>query len=204
MKRSSVITLALCAAASILLAETDKSGFQPVQKPYSENSVIVKKPSTPVAKNKAGYVEDKTASGGKAAFQIGKGSGWAVQWPARDFARKLKPGAVYVFKMRLRPEFEDVPDSDGFFLVLGFYNMKVGRGAFKVPFKAYDDGKYRDVYLFRTKVGKPGELKGYFYCTTNEKAANGAFKVWYDHIEFIPAEDFKDKALLKRLPIFDL
>ena len=204
MKRSPVITLAFCAATSILFAESDKT--PPSQKPYSENSVIVKKTSTPIAKTKAAYVTDKTASEGMATFQTGKGSGWGVRWLSRDFAPKLKPNVEYVFKMRLRPEFENAPDSDGFFLTLGFYNpvRKTGRGSFKAYYQAYDEGKYRNAYLFRTKVRKPAELPGFFYCTPNEKAADGAFKVWYDHIEFIPVEDFKDKALLKRLPLFEL
>lgn len=206
MKRSFVITLALCTAAAVLFAQNAKPENPPAQKPYSENSVIVKKPSTPIAKTKAAYVKDKTASAGMATFQTGKKSSWGVQWHSRDFAPKLKPNVEYVFKMRLRPEFEDAPDCDGYFLLIGFRNpvKKTGRGSFKVPFKAYDEGKYRDAYLFRTKVRNPNELKGFFYCTPNEKAADGAFKIWYDHIEFIPAEDFKDKKLLKRLPMFDL
>lgn len=203
MKRSPVIILALCATTCILFAEEKKTEAPPVQKPYSENSVIVKKPATPIAKTKAAYVKDITASEGMAAFQTGKAS-WGVQWHARTFAPKLKPDTEYVFKMRLRPEFKDAPDSDGFFLTLGFYNMKVGRGAFKVPFKAYDDGKYRDVYLFRTKVSNPTELKGYFYCTPNAKLMDGDFKVWHDHIEFIPVEEFKDKELLETLKMFTL
>ena len=115
MKRSFVITLALCTAAAVLFAQNAKPENPPAQKPYSENSVIVKKPSTPIAKTKAAYVKDKTASAGMATFQTGKKSSWGVQWHSRDFAPKLKPNAEYVFKMRLRPEFEDAPDCDGYF-----------------------------------------------------------------------------------------
>lgn len=205
MKKRYVIALALCIATSTLFAEADKTETQSAQKPYSENSVIVKKPATPTAKTKAAYVEDRTASEGMAAFQTGK-SGWGVQWYTQTFAPKLKPDVEYVFKMRLRPEFNDAPDIGGFFLILGFYNMKTkkGRGAFKVPFKAYDDGKYRDVFLFRTKIKDPEALEGYFFCAPNAKLMDGDFKVWYDHIEFIPTEEFKDKGKLAKLKLFSL
>lgn len=174
---------------------TDKAGLPQ----YSANSITVKEPQCPVAQ----YLPAADATQGFAARQAGFNSDWGVQWLYDDFIDQLEPGKSYVVRVRVKPEFKTVPGQAGVMFGLGHYSFGVGGGAlYSGSFTANDNCQYRWVDLFRLQVETPG-MTGYFYCVpgagmTKEDA------IWYDYLELIPEDEYKDKDVAANLPLVKL
>ena len=174
---------------------TDKQGLPQ----YSANSITVKEPQCPVAK----YIEAADATQGFAARQAGYNSDWGVQWMYDDFIDQLQPGKSYVVRIRVKPEFKTVPTKPGVMFGLGHYNFGVGGGAmYNGNFTANDNGQYRWVNLFRLQVETPG-MTGYFYCIPGADMTKDD-AIWYDYLELIPENEFKEKDIADNLPLVKL
>ena len=163
---------------------------------YSPNSVTVKKPVCPLAK----YLPDPDAALGLAARQASGNSAWGVQWPFDDFWELLEPGKTYVVRMRCRPEFHSQPSQPGVLFTLGYHYSGVGGTAtYPANFSADDNGSYRWANLFRLQVATPG-ISGLFYSIPGS-GLNAGDAVWYDYLEFVPMEEFKDREMADSLPL---
>ena len=174
---------------------TEKQGLPS----YSANSITVKEPQCPVAQ----YLPAPDATQGFAARQAGAGSDWGVQWVYDDFIDQLQPGKPYVVRMRVKPEFKSVPAQPGVLFGLGHYGFGVGGGAlYTGSFTANDNGQYRWVDLFRLQVETPG-LTGMFFCVPGSGMTKDD-AIWYDYLELVPQDEYKDEGLAAQLPLVKL
>lgn len=155
---------------------------------YSKNSITVWKPE--VVAGLSSYSSDPQSVKGKAARHIG-GKPWGIQWKYFTFIDYLKPKQTYVLRIRVRAELKKPRNSGNMFSFMAFHHG----GGFKnqpnlnVKFKPeYNDGKYHWINLGRVKFVNPASL-GMFWM---DSTVNRDEAVWYERIEFIPVEEFKE------------
>jgi len=160
---------------------------------YSKNSITLKE----FAYSGARYLPDSGASEGHAVRQLG-GIGnkkWGVKFPYGDFMDRLKPGKVYIVRLRVKQAIKNVASiEDGILFTLGAYSIGgASPGIYSTIFtgniSAKDNGKYRWIELGKLQVDNPGAV-GTLYCFSGKDLAKGN-AVWYDYIEFVPEEEYK-------------
>ena len=156
---------------------------------YSENSVTVWKPT--VVKGLSARLKDPQAARGESARHIG-GRPWGIQWNYATFIDYLIPGKNYVLRLRIRTELKKTRNSGPMFSFMAFHHG----GGFKnqpnfgTPFKPeYNDGKYRWINLGKVKFVQPAST-GMFWMDT---LVNRDEAVWYERLEFIPLDEYKEK-----------
>ena len=169
---------------------------------YSENAVSLKEPFYPVAK----YLTDPDAAIGHATRQAGGGDDWGVQWPYGDFIDLLNPETTYIVRMRAKPEFKTTPQKSGNLFIFNSYtsggaNPGTCGKSFEGTFSVNDNNKYRWLVLGKLQIVTPDAV-GYLYCVSGELSKDEA--VWYDYLEFIPENEFEDKALADKLPLIKI
>lgn len=166
---------------------------------YSANSVTVKRPDCPIAE----YLQTADGTLGYATRQGGKNSGWGVQWLYDEFIDQLKPDTTYIVRMRVKASFKNAPTKAGQLFGLGYYNFGVGGGSlYNINYDAQDNGQYRWCDLFRLQVVTQG-MTGYFYSVPGSDLT-GDDAIWYDYLEIVPENEFKDKALAAKLPLVQI
>jgi len=172
---------------------------------YSKNSVTVKEASCAAGST---YLPDADAVLGHASRQPGGNSEWGVQWPFGDFIDLLQPGKVYIVRMRVKAEFKKViPQKNGNLFTLGAYTYGgIGPGSqgagFKGHFSANDNGQYRWIELGKLQINTPNAA-GLLYCFPGKDLTKDD-AVWYDYMEFVPEDEFKDTNLVAKLPLIKL
>ncbi len=169
---------------------------------FSENSIMIKKPVCRVETAK--YLQDATATTGYATRQGGGNNEWGVQWQYDDFLDLLKSGITYIVRMRVKPEFKAIPQKPG--TLFGFCSWTVGGQpgihTIAVNFSANDKGEYRWVEVGKLQVVTPNAVGCLYSIPGNNLTSDDA--VWYDYLEFVPEDEFKDKALADKLPLIKI
>ena len=159
---------------------------------YSRNTVTVWKPLC--ASGLAAYLDDTAAVKGKAARHIGK-KPWGIQWYYSEFIEYLIPGKIYVIRLKARAEQKVLREKGKMFDMRAHHhgNEKLNRtqpllfGNFE---KNVDStGKYRTFVLGKAVVKNP-HASGMFWMNS---LVNRDEAVWYERLEFIPLEDYKEK-----------
>ena len=156
--------------------------------PFSKNSITVWKPA--VVAGLSSYSSDPQSVKGKSSRHIG-GKPWGIQWKYFTFIDYLKPKQTYILRIRVRAELKKPRNSGNMFSFMAFHHG----GGFKnqpnlnVKFKPeYNDGKYHWINLGKVKFVNPASL-GMFWM---DSTVNRDEAVWYERIEFIPVEEFKE------------
>ncbi len=172
---------------------------------HSPNSVTVKEA---FCRAGAAYLSDADATLGQASRQPEGNVAWGVQWPFDDFFGLLQPGMVYIVRMRVKAEFkQEVPQSSGELFRLGAFTYGgMGPGGqgpvLSGRFPAGDQGEYRWVELGKLQINTPNAA-GYLYCFPGRDLPTGT-AVWYDYMEFVPEDEFKDTKRTEALPLINL
>ena len=177
------------------LADVKKGNKIPL---FSKNSIILKDRDL---HSKVKFVNDKDALTGQAARQIAK-TDWCVQWDFKKLLAAAPNQSVYVARIRYKAELKGnySPDENAFSLHLWRAGISGVQGRF-VKFREIKKNEYHFIYAFRVYMYTPA-VSGYFYnCIGNLKEGDA---ILYDYIEFIPESDFKDRELLKKLPLITL
>ena len=108
--------------------------------------------------------------------------------------------------MRAKPEFKTTPQKSGNLFIFNSYtsggaNPGTCGKSFKGKFSVNDNNKYRWLVLGKLQIVTPDAV-GYLYCVSGELSKDEA--VWYDYLEFIPENEFEDKALADKLPLIKI
>lgn len=158
---------------------------------YSKNTVTVWKPL--VVKGLSDYLDDPAAAKGKASRHIGK-KPWGIQWYYSTFIDYMIPGKEYVIRMRFRTEQKKPREKGKIFDMRPFHhgNERLNRNQ-PTLFANFDkgkdvSGKYRTVVLGKAVVKNPlatGML--WMNSLVNQDEA-----VWYERLEFIPVDEYKE------------
>ena len=154
---------------------------------YSENSITLWKPT--VANGLAFYMEDEKSLNGMAAKHIGQKS-WGVQWKFHDFIDYLIPGKTYIMRISVRPEIKK-ERTGTMFQLMSFHHgaLYKGQPAFSGKFDPmYKDGKYHWVNLGKVKFENP-DSTGMYWMTPLVDTDEA---VWYERLELIPIDEFKE------------
>jgi hypothetical protein len=160
---------------------------------YSRNTVTVWKPLA--ASGLASHKADKASAKGTAARHIGK-KPWGIQWYYSEFIEYLTPGKVYVIRLHARAEQKILRGKGKMFNMRPHHhgNEKQNKtqpllfGKFD---KAQDStGKYRTFVLGKVIVKNPLST-GMFWMNS---LVNRDEAVWYERLEFIPLEEYKEKT----------
>lgn len=164
---------------------------------YSKNSITIKKPSCLVAK----YLPDADAALGHAARQPGS-KHWGVQWPYADFLDLMKPGKNYVARLRVKAELKGNVGKNGELFAFGKYTNATKNVAFPVKFSPDENGQYRWVELFKLRYVTPSAI-GYLYCVPGTSIGKDE-AIWYDYLEIVPEDEFKNAELAAKLPVINI
>jgi hypothetical protein len=154
------------------------------------------------------YLPDAEAALGHASRQAGGNREWSFKWPYRDFIDLLEPGKVYVVRMRAKPEFKKAaPQARGTLFTFGSYtrngaNAGIHSRRLTANLSANDDGKYRWIELGRLQIDNP-KVVGVIYCVPGKDLTKDD-AVWYDYLEFVPEDEFKDAELAAKLPLIKI
>jgi len=162
---------------------------------YCDESIVLKKRSLWCGVKE---MECTGAYTGKVPRQFAK-TDWGVQWQFTKLIEGAPNQGVYVARMRIKPDFKKQYKGND-----KAFSLHVVRKGIKESFQGryvrFSEIKVHDwqyVYLYKVYMNTPG-LTGYFYnCIGNLAEGDGIF---YDLIEFIPVEQFKDKKLAESLP----
>ncbi len=171
---------------------------------YSRHSVTLKEQRIAI---QSASLPDADAALGHATRQPG-GLGWCVQWPFEDFLDLLTPGKVYIVRMRVKAEFNKaVPHDNGILFTLGAYTFGgAGPGIQGRPFpgivSAADGDQYQWIELGRLRIDTPNAA-GYLYCVPGRDLTSDD-AVWYDYMEFVPEDEFKDAERAAKLPLISI
>lgn len=173
------------------LAEVKSGAAFPV---YCDESTVLKKRQL-WCRVKAHEVPG--AYTGKVPRQFAR-TDWGVQWDFAKFLAAAGNQGVYVTRMRVKPDFKQ--KYNGQDRAFGLYLWRSGIGGVQgryIKFSELKGSDWQYVYPFKVYIYSPG-VSGYFYnCIGNLAEGDGIF---YDLIEFIPIEKFKDKKLADSLP----
>ncbi len=176
---------------------------------YSRNSVTLKELVPRGAPHLVQFnVPDADAALGHAIWQTGGNRAWSVQWPFGDFLDLLTPGTVYIVRMRVKAEFRNaVPHYDGTLFTLGAFTFGgAGPGIQGRPFpgvvSATDGDQYQWIELGKLRIDTPNAA-GYLYCVPG-KDLTREDAVWYDSMEFVPEDEFKDAERAAKLPLISI
>ena len=159
---------------------------------YSKNTVTVWKPL--VVDGLSAYLDDSSAVKGKAARHIGK-KPWGIQWYYSSFIDYLLPGKEYVIRLSFRTELKNPREKGKVFDMRAFHhgNEKLNRSQplLSANFNKEADasGKYRTAVLGKAVVKNP-LATGMFWMNS---LVNSDEAVWYERMEFIPADEYKEK-----------
>ncbi|MBR2427075.1 MAG: DUF4838 domain-containing protein [Lentisphaeria bacterium] len=173
------------------LAEVKSGNGIPV---YCDESIILKN-RTLWLKIKATETEG-ACTGKKVPRQFAK-TDWGVQWDFAKFLAAAECPGEYVVRMRVKPDFkgEYKANANAFSLHLWRSGITGVQGRY-IKFSALKGNQWQFVYPFKVKVLRAA-LNGYFYnCAGNLEKGDGIF---YDYIEFIPLNKFKDQKLAAEL-----
>ena len=134
---------------------------------------------------------------GKVPRQFAK-TDWGVQWDFAKFLAAAVNQGVYVVRMRVKPDFKQKYDGEdkAFSLHLWRSGISGTQGRY-VKFSELKGDDWQYVYPFKVYVYTPA-VTGYFYNCIGDLAEEDG--IFYDLIEFIPIEKFKDKQLADSLP----
>ena len=161
---------------------------------YCDESIVLKKRSLQL-KIKAHEVPG--AYTGKVPRQFAR-TDWGVQWNFSKFLAAAVNQGVYVARMRVKPDLKQ--KYNGQDRAFGLYLWRSGirgvQGRY-IKFSELKGSDWQYVYPFKVYVYSPA-VNGYFYNCIGKLAEGDGF--FYDLIEFIPIERFKDKKLAESLP----
>ena len=155
---------------------------------YSKNSVTIWQPL--VVNGLSAYLDDVKAVNGKSSRHIGK-KPWGIQWNYAKFIDYLVPGKTYVVRLRVRPEVKKVVPGKTMFSFSafhhggGFKNQPIFHGKFTEEDKK---GKYRWITLGKIELVRPSSTGMYWMDSTVERDE----AVWYERIEFILIDEYKE------------
>ena len=159
---------------------------------YSRNTVTVWKPLA--ASGLASHQADPVAVKGTAARHLGK-KPWGIQWYFSEFIEYLIPGKVYVIRLSARAEQKNLREKGKMFDMRPHHhgNDKLNRTQ-PLLFGNFDKtedstGKYRTFVLGKLIVKNPGST-GMFWMNS---LVDRDEAVWYERLEFIPQEEYKEK-----------
>ena len=159
---------------------------------YSQNTVTVRTPL--VVGGLSAMLDDPAAVKGKAARHIGK-KPWGIQWNYNNFIDFLIPEKEYVLRISFRAEQKTLREKGKVFDMWLFHHGNTMK-AYKQPvFSANFDkqkdstGKYRTEVLGKVILKNPYST-GMFWMNS---LVNSDEAVWYEKIEFIPLEEYKEK-----------
>ena len=159
---------------------------------YCANSVTIWKPT--VINGFSDYLDDPQSARGKSSRHIGN-KPWGIQWNYIKFIDYLVPGKTYVLRLRVRTELKKPRNSGTMFSFMPFHHgggFKQNR-AFDGKFKPeYNDGKYHWIVLGKVKLVQPDSL-GMFWMNS---LVNRDEAIWYERLEIIPIEDFKEQEIV--------
>ncbi|MBQ7649557.1 MAG: DUF4838 domain-containing protein, partial [Victivallales bacterium] len=164
---------------------------------YSRNTVTVWKPL--VVNGMSDYLDDTAAAKGNAARHIGK-KPWGIQWYYNTFIDYMIPGKEYVLRIRFRVE-QKMPRANGkVFEIRAFHH---GGDNSQPPMSADFDkkkdasGEYRTAVLGKVIVKNPLST-GMFWMNS---LVDSDEAVWYERLELIPMEEFKEKDIIPNVTI---
>ena len=157
---------------------------------YSPDTVVVSKAI--LGAHGGPYTDDPAALDGKATRHRGKGP-WGVQWKYFSFIDYLIPGKTYVLRMRVRAECKKTRTSGPMFDLRAFHHgnhsLNKKQPGFHAEFTPEDvDGKYRWIVLGKVEFKNPAAT-GMFWMNSLVDLDEA---LWYDRLELIPIEDFKE------------
>ncbi len=164
---------------------------------YSRNTVTVWEPL--VVNGLSDYLADPAAAKGKAARHIGK-KPWGIQWYYNTFIDYMIPGKEYVLRIRFRVEQKTLREKGKVFDMRAFHH---GGENGQPPMSAYFDkkkdasGQYRTEVLGKVIVKKPLST-GMFWMNS---LVDSDEAVWYERLELIPLEEFKEKDTIPDVTI---
>jgi len=164
---------------------------------YSPNSIVIEEPLTVAGMSE--YLPDPQALGSKATRHTGK-KDWGVQWHYSTFTDFLIPGKRYVLRMRVRPEVKRT-HTGGMFVLHAFQYGNEERNkqeGFPAEFGHADDGTYRWIVLGIIHFTNPAAT-GMLWMSNNRIDLDEA--IWYDCLEFIPLEEFKNTPEVPNIEI---
>ena len=158
---------------------------------YSSGSVLVYQPL--VVNGMSEYLPDPKAFQGKASRHRG-GRPWGIQWNYHYFLDRLLPDHTYVLRLRARAEVKQ-PYQPGkeMFQLRAFNHGEEGRNhsnpILAGHFSADDqNGLYRWHVLGKVHLSNP-DATGMLWM---DSLVGDDEAVWYDCLEFIPAEEYHD------------
>lgn len=160
---------------------------------YSPNTVAVLKA---VYGGNNGYKDDPKALNGKASRHHGKRP-WGIQWYYTSFKDFLVPGTTYVMRLRVRQECKKPRTSGKMFDLWTFHHgneaLNKSQGGFSADFTPEDaNGEYRWVTLGKVRFENPSAT-GMFWMNSLVDLDEA---IWYDRMELIPLEEFREKELI--------
>ena len=126
-----------------------------------------------------------------------------MQWNFEDLLSRFPNQQVLVARVRAKAELKHPHGANDPFFQLSLWKSGVAATqGVTVPFGEKPGSDYNWHYLFRVYLYSPG-AEGYFYsCPGTGLQKDEA--VWFDFIEFIPIEQFKDKEFAESLPLITL
>ena len=155
---------------------------------YSKNSVTIWEPL--VVNGLSAYLADSKAVKGKSSRHLGK-KPWGIQWNYAKFIDYLVPGKTYVVRIKVRPEVKNVVPGKTMFAFCafhhggGFKEQPIFHGKFTEEDKK---GEYRWINLGKIELVRPASTGMYWMDSTVGRDE----AVWYERLEFIPVDEFKE------------
>ena len=155
---------------------------------YSKNSVTIWNPL--VVNGLSAYLDDAKAVKGKSSRHIGK-KPWGIQWNYANFIDYLIPGKTYVLRLSVRPEVKNIVPGKKMFAFCAFHHGGgfKGQPIFHGYFSEADkEGKYRWINLGKVKFVQPTSTGMFWMDSTVDRTE----AVWYERMELIPLDEFKE------------
>jgi len=178
---------------------------------YSKNSITLKDAVcryVPGENMRPKPTPDAKATLGHAIRQPGGHKNWCINWNYSEFIEFLVSGKVYIIRMRVKQEFKQVdPPDDGILFYFGAYSPGdpgsiFNSRRFTLDISANKKDKYYWIEMGKIQVDNP-EVTGHFYSFPGKDLTKDD-AVWYDYLEFVPEDEFKDSELAAKLPLVNI
>ena len=166
---------------------------------YSPNTVTIWKPLT--VDGYSDWLDDPGAVKGKAARHKG-GKPWGIQWKYHTFLDYLIPGKEYVLRIHFRVE-QKTPRKGTAFVMKAHHHGNETLNRSQPPLSAEFDGTADDSGTYKTAVLGKIIVKnplsaGMFWM---DSTVDPDEAVWYERMEFIPVEEYKEKGPIPKKTI---
>ena len=163
---------------------------------YCDASLVLKQPVIALPQNSA--VEAEGAYMPTVARQV-RESDWGVQWAIDRLVLAADNQSTYVARIRVKPDLKRTHAAGehafGVYLWRSGFSLDAIDGR-QVKYSELSGDDWQYIYLYKVYFYSPS-VSGYFYNTVGPLDEGEAFL--YDLIEFIPLDEFQDKALASRL-----